>query len=56
MNQPDPEEQRIEQLKAQLEFDEKVAEKYGLTKGQVQKDYDPTLVKLISEFLRHRRR
>ncbi len=55
MSQSDLDEARIEEIKTKLEFDEKVAAKYGVPKGKVKKDHDPTLVKLILEFLRRRR-
>jgi hypothetical protein len=55
MTQTDADEERMEQLKAILQFDEQVAKLYGLTKAKVRDEYDPTLVKLIVEFLRSRR-
>jgi hypothetical protein len=55
MDQPDPDEERMEELKTMLEFDEQIAKLYGLTKATVRDEYDPTLVKLMVEFLRSRR-
>lgn len=49
-----PEEARMEALKRKHGIDEIVAERYHLSKQQVEKDLDPRIVRLMLEFLNRR--
>lgn len=52
MDQSPPDDERqLEELKKRRGFDEKIAEKYEVPVHRVEADFDPRIVKLISDFL-----
>lgn len=55
MNKKEGEEERVEEIKTLLKFDEQVARLYGLTTATVRDEYDATLVELIAQFVRNKR-
>jgi hypothetical protein len=44
-------EEQVEILKRKYGIDERIAEKYDIPMGRVEKDFDPRIVKLILAFL-----
>lgn len=44
-------EQQLEELKRKYGIDERIAERYGVPKDRVEKDFDPRLRRLILQYL-----